>query len=76
MFFEKIDKGRVENGSNLILRTLEPNVVETAPKNEKSCFINLSQKFILQLSQGHSNPVFKIVAPYWTTYPFLQQLMR
>ncbi len=49
-------------------RTLTVNAQETAQKNGKSFFINVSYNFIMQPSKGLHNQVVKIIVPY---YPYL-----
>ncbi len=49
-----------------IFRTLTANAQETAQKNGKSFFMNVSQNLIMQPSKGLHNQVVKIVVPQCT----------
>ncbi len=50
-------------------RTLTANAQETAQKNGKSFFMNVSQNLIMHPSKGLHNQVVKIVVPQCTPYP-------
>jgi hypothetical protein len=49
----------------VLFRTLTANAQETAQKNGKSFFMNVSYNLIMQPSKGLHNQVVKIVVPYW-----------